>query len=85
MRQITPDREENDRPDRQVDEEHEVPADRVRDEAADGRPEQAREREHRPEQALVPTALVRREQVGDRRHGDRKERAGVRTEDRRHR
>ena len=75
--QVAPDREQHDSADRQVDEEDERPADRVRDQPADRRADEARQPEDRAEQALVPTALRRREQVGDRRHRDREQRTGA--------
>ena len=80
-RQVAPDHREHDGPDRQVDEEHERPADGVGDDAADGRPDEHGQAEHGAEQALVAAALGWREQVADDRERDREERAGAETLD----
>ena len=63
--------------DREVEEEDELPADRVGDESADRGPDQDRQPEDRAEEALVPAALGRCEEVGDDRQRDREERPGA--------
>jgi len=52
---------------RQVDEEHPPPPDLVREHAAEQRPNDARQGEDRPKNALITRPLCRDEQVG--RHG----------------
>ena len=74
-RQGPPDHDEDDRSKRQVDEEDPVPADRVGDDPADGRPDDRAEAEHRPEEALVLAPLRRREDVADDRERHREQRA----------
>ena len=74
-RQVPPDHREDDGADRQVEEEHERPADRVGDDPADRRSDEHGQAEHGAEQALVAAALGRSEQVADDRQRDREQRA----------
>ena len=63
------DHPERDRADRQVDVEDPAPGEVVDEEAADQRPDHARNAEDRAEEALVAAALAGRDDVAD--HGDR--------------
>jgi hypothetical protein len=63
----------------QVDEEDPVPAEVVRQEPAEARPDQEGDPEDRAEEPLVLAPLGRREQVADDRQGDREEGARAET------
>ena len=76
-RQQPPEDEQRDQPDRHVDEEDPVPAERVGDEPAERRPDERREPEHGAEQAEVLAALGRRVEVGDDGQRDREDRAAA--------
>ena len=67
--------------DRDVDQEDPVPAEVIRDQPAERRPDQGRHAEHGPEEALVPAALRRREDVTDHRQRHREEGAGTQSLD----
>ena len=67
----------DDQPDRDVDEEDPVPAEDVRDDAADGRPDEGRQPEHGPEEPEVLAALGRRVKVRDDRERDREDGAAA--------
>jgi hypothetical protein len=75
--QQPPDDVQRDGADRQVDPEDPVPADVVRQPAAEQRAHDRRDPEHRPEEALVLAAFGRREHVADDRERDREQRTGA--------
>ena len=77
QRQVAPDQVEHERADREIEEEHERPTDRVREESTDRRTHQDGDTEDGPEQSLVSTAFGRREQVADDRERDREQRTGA--------
>ena len=76
-RQQPPQDDEGNDPERQVDEEDPVPADRVGQEAAQRRTDDRREREDPTEQPLVLAPLARAEEVADDGERDREDRAGA--------
>ena len=64
-------------PERQVDEEDPAPRDGVGQRAAEQRPGHRGDPPHRADEALVAAALAGREEVGDRRLGERQQAAGA--------
>jgi hypothetical protein len=71
------DDEQRERAERQVQPEDPAPGRRVRERAAQQRPGDRRERPHRADEPLVAAALAGREEVCDRRLGEREQPAGA--------